>query len=129
MGLAAFPDSNKPNGWRRLFAGMPRAKPRIDWKIGGRDRSRYGRFGGRTRGCGQFEQVVVLERDCLPESAVSRPGTPQARHVHVMLAGGLRALGELLPGFEFGSPVGRSSAIVVARRPVGTTGLRSVSRA
>ena len=47
-----------------------------------------------------FEQVEVLERDCLTASAVSRSGTPQDRHPHGLLAGGLRALGEIFPGFE-----------------------------
>src|SRR3954465_15065874 len=47
-----------------------------------------------------FEQVVVLERDALPSDAASRAGTPQSRHLHVLLAGGLRALNELFPGFE-----------------------------
>src|SRR3954468_21477406 len=47
-----------------------------------------------------FEQVVVLERDALPSDAAHRAGTPQSRHLHVLLAGGLRALNELFPGFE-----------------------------
>src|SRR5262249_36805373 len=47
-----------------------------------------------------FEHVVILERDTLPAGAPPRPGTPQARHVHARLAGGQRALAELLPGFE-----------------------------
>jgi hypothetical protein len=47
-----------------------------------------------------FEQVTVLERDTLPPDAAQRSGTPQARHVHALLAGGLHALGELFPGFE-----------------------------
>jgi 2-polyprenyl-6-methoxyphenol hydroxylase-like FAD-dependent oxidoreductase len=46
------------------------------------------------------EQVVVLERDALSSEAVSRTGAPQGRHVHGLLAGGLRALDELFPGFE-----------------------------
>jgi 2-polyprenyl-6-methoxyphenol hydroxylase-like FAD-dependent oxidoreductase len=49
---------------------------------------------------GYFEQVDVLERDRLPASAESRPGTPQDRHPHGWLAGGLKALGEIFPGFE-----------------------------
>ena len=49
---------------------------------------------------GYFEQVEVLERDRIPASAESRPGTPQDRHTHGMLAGGLKALGEIFPGFE-----------------------------
>ena len=47
-----------------------------------------------------FEQVEVFERDCLPPSPASRSGTPQDRHPHGLLAGGLRALGEIFPGFE-----------------------------
>jgi 2-polyprenyl-6-methoxyphenol hydroxylase-like FAD-dependent oxidoreductase len=47
-----------------------------------------------------FEQVIVLERDTLPHDAVHRAGTPQAKHVHALLGGGQRALGDLFPGFE-----------------------------
>lgn len=47
-----------------------------------------------------FGEVVVLERDTLPQNAAHRSGTPQSRHVHALLAGGQRALAELLPGFE-----------------------------
>jgi 2-polyprenyl-6-methoxyphenol hydroxylase-like FAD-dependent oxidoreductase len=46
-----------------------------------------------------FEQVLVLDRDEIPNEPAHRAGTPQARHAHVLLAGGLRALGELFPGF------------------------------
>jgi 2-polyprenyl-6-methoxyphenol hydroxylase-like FAD-dependent oxidoreductase len=46
-----------------------------------------------------FEQVEIIERDRLTASAGSRPGTPQGRHLHVLLAGGLQALGEIFPGF------------------------------
>lgn len=49
---------------------------------------------------GYFEQVDILERDRLPASAESRPGTPQDRHPHVLTAGGLKALGEIFPGYE-----------------------------
>ena len=47
-----------------------------------------------------FEHVVVLERDALPLESSQRAGTPQARHTHVLLAGGERALGQLFGGFE-----------------------------
>ncbi|SHL70376.1 2-polyprenyl-6-methoxyphenol hydroxylase [Bradyrhizobium lablabi] len=47
-----------------------------------------------------FEQVDVLERDRLAAYAESRPGTAQDRHTHGLLAGGLKALGEIFPGFE-----------------------------
>jgi 2-polyprenyl-6-methoxyphenol hydroxylase-like FAD-dependent oxidoreductase len=47
-----------------------------------------------------FEQVEIFERDHLTASAAPRPGTPQDRHPHGLLAGGLQALGEIFPGFE-----------------------------
>ena len=47
-----------------------------------------------------FEQVEILERDRLTASAASRSGTPQDRHPHGLLAGGLRALDRIFPGFE-----------------------------
>jgi 2-polyprenyl-6-methoxyphenol hydroxylase-like FAD-dependent oxidoreductase len=46
-----------------------------------------------------FEEVVILERDALPGEAVHRAGTPQCRHLHAILGGGQRALGELFAGF------------------------------
>ncbi|HET6874591.1 MAG TPA: FAD-dependent monooxygenase [Acidimicrobiales bacterium] len=46
----------------------------------------------------RFENVVVIERDELPESADSRKGVPQGRHVHALLPSGQRVLDEMLPG-------------------------------
>ncbi|WP_418955518.1 NAD(P)/FAD-dependent oxidoreductase [Streptomyces tritici] len=55
------------------------------------------------------ERVTVVERDRYPEGAEPRPGVPQSRHLHVLLAGGQQALESLLPGFldelaELGAP-------------------------
>ena len=47
-----------------------------------------------------FERVIILENDALPKKASHRPGTPQSKQVHVLLAGGLQALSRLFPGFE-----------------------------
>ena len=47
-----------------------------------------------------FDQVIVIENDTLPTDASPRPGTPQSKHLHVLLAGGQRALASLFPGFE-----------------------------
>jgi 2-polyprenyl-6-methoxyphenol hydroxylase-like FAD-dependent oxidoreductase len=58
-----------------------------------------------------FEQVEILERDRLTASAASRSGTPQDRHPHGLLAGGLQALGEIFPGFE--SDLARAGAVSV----------------
>jgi len=46
-----------------------------------------------------FENVIVIERDELPDRATPRAGTPQSRHTHVLLGGGERALESLFPGF------------------------------
>lgn len=47
---------------------------------------------------GHADEVVVLERDRLPATALPRKGLPQARHAHLMLSGGARAVESLLPG-------------------------------
>jgi 2-polyprenyl-6-methoxyphenol hydroxylase-like FAD-dependent oxidoreductase len=47
-----------------------------------------------------FEKVIVFDRDALPDGPAPRPGTPQARHTHNLLAGGCRALEALFPGIE-----------------------------
>ncbi len=60
-------------------------------------------IGGLAAACvlaGHFDRVLILERDRLPDTAAPRTGTPQARHVHGLLAGGLEALNALLPGFD-----------------------------
>jgi flavin-dependent dehydrogenase len=58
-----------------------------------------------------FERVEILERDPLTASAASRCGTPQDRHPHGLLAGGLQALGEIFPGFE--RDLARAGAVCV----------------
>ena len=47
-----------------------------------------------------FERVDILERDQLAATVRSRSGTPQDRHPHGLLAGGLRALDRIFPGFK-----------------------------
>jgi 2-polyprenyl-6-methoxyphenol hydroxylase-like FAD-dependent oxidoreductase len=49
---------------------------------------------------GHFDHVTVLDRDTLPNDAAPRKGTPQARHLHALLAGGLIALKKLFPSLE-----------------------------
>src|SRR5690349_24783781 len=46
-----------------------------------------------------FERVDILERDGLATSVAPRSGTPQDRHPHGLLAGGLRALDQIFPAF------------------------------
>jgi flavin-dependent dehydrogenase len=48
----------------------------------------------------RFRQVVILDRDELPDGAIPRPGVPQGKHPHGLLTGGLKALEHLFPGFS-----------------------------
>jgi 2-polyprenyl-6-methoxyphenol hydroxylase-like FAD-dependent oxidoreductase len=47
-----------------------------------------------------FDGVDIIERDDLAASAGSRSGTPQDRHPHGLLAGGLHALDRIYPDFK-----------------------------
>ena len=47
-----------------------------------------------------YEIVTVIERDSLPTGDEGRRAVPQGRHAHALIAGGQRALEELLPGFR-----------------------------
>ncbi|GHH46582.1 NAD(P)/FAD-dependent oxidoreductase [Lentzea cavernae] len=44
------------------------------------------------------DEVTVVERDKLPDGPESRSGVPQARHAHLLMSGGARAIEALLPG-------------------------------
>ncbi|MEU2716807.1 FAD-dependent monooxygenase [Streptomyces sp. NPDC007205] len=44
------------------------------------------------------EEVIVLERDDLPDGPEHRRGLPQGRHAHLLMAGGLAAMDDLVPG-------------------------------
>ena len=46
------------------------------------------------------DKVTVIERDAYPSAPEFRPGVPQARHVHNLLARGLREFENFFPGFE-----------------------------
>src|SRR3982751_6628632 len=45
-----------------------------------------------------YERVTLTDRDRMPEDIELRDGTPQARHLHVLLAKGLQIVEELFPG-------------------------------
>jgi 2-polyprenyl-6-methoxyphenol hydroxylase-like FAD-dependent oxidoreductase len=47
-----------------------------------------------------FEEVVLLERDQLPEGPEYRSGAPQARQYHTLLESGLRQMRQWFPGLE-----------------------------
>ncbi|MFC7196698.1 oxidoreductase [Halosimplex aquaticum] len=46
-----------------------------------------------------FDEVVVVERDPLPDRPVARDGAPQTSHPHALLAAGQAALEDFFPGF------------------------------
>jgi 2-polyprenyl-6-methoxyphenol hydroxylase-like FAD-dependent oxidoreductase len=46
------------------------------------------------------ETVVIVESDNLPDHPAHRPGTPQDKHVHALLAAGQDAIESILPGFH-----------------------------
>lgn len=46
----------------------------------------------------RFDQVTVLDRDRLPDTAEPRKGAPHGRHPHILLAAGQAALEEIFPG-------------------------------
>lgn len=46
----------------------------------------------------EFEEVVLIERDRIPETPQARPGVPQSLHVHILLTQGQRLLEQLFPG-------------------------------
>ncbi len=47
-----------------------------------------------------FDRVTILERDWFPAEPGARSGTPQAHHLHLLLAGGYRILERLFPGLD-----------------------------
>ena len=47
-----------------------------------------------------FDEVLIVERDNLPEGPELRPGIPQARQYHIMLLKGLQLMDDLFPGLR-----------------------------
>ena len=58
-----------------------------------------------------FDEIMILDRDELPDEATWRPGVPQGKHPHGLLAGGLKALEHLFPGF--GNELMRAGAVPI----------------
>ena len=61
----------------------------------------------------RFREVVILDRDELPDDTTPRPGVPQGKHPHGLLGGGLKALEQLFPGF--GHELYRAGAVPINR--------------
>jgi 2-polyprenyl-6-methoxyphenol hydroxylase-like FAD-dependent oxidoreductase len=45
-----------------------------------------------------LDAVTIVERDRLPDGPADRKGIPHSRHTHLLVAGGARALDQMLPG-------------------------------
>jgi 2-polyprenyl-6-methoxyphenol hydroxylase-like FAD-dependent oxidoreductase len=70
------------------------------------------------------EEVVLVERDDVPDAPSQRGGVPQGNHFHALLPGGLGIAGELFPGFvddlvAAGAVPAVSGRDLVAYRPEG----------
>ena len=50
--------------------------------------------------CDRFDEVLIVERDHVPEGPEPRSGVPQSKHIHVLLVRGAQILEELFPGFR-----------------------------
>ncbi|WP_437756392.1 FAD-dependent oxidoreductase [Sorangium sp. So ce1389] len=64
------------------------------------------------------EHVTLLERDRPSPEEGARRGTPQARHVHLLLAGGSQVVERFFPGMD--------EELAAAGAPGGDCGLRSI---
>jgi 2-polyprenyl-6-methoxyphenol hydroxylase-like FAD-dependent oxidoreductase len=51
-----------------------------------------------ARSTGTVDEVIVLERDELPDEPRPRKGLPQGRHAHILLPSGRDAIEEIVPG-------------------------------
>jgi 2-polyprenyl-6-methoxyphenol hydroxylase-like FAD-dependent oxidoreductase len=84
-----------------------------------------------------FDDVLVLERGELPDDPIPRSTAPQGAHAHGLLAGGLDALEDLLPGLttelmRSGCPTGdnlRDAAWIFGGRrlAIGESGVRGMT--
>lgn len=73
----------------------------------------------------RFGEVLLLERDELPDAAVARKGVPQATHAHGLLARGREIIESLCPGFTAALQAdGAESGDIQARAPFFVGGQR-----
>jgi hypothetical protein len=61
----------------------------------------------------RFRQVVILDRDELPDDATPRPGVPQGKHPHGLLGRRLKSSRAIFPGF--GNELRQAGAVPVNR--------------
>ncbi|MDQ1005675.1 2-polyprenyl-6-methoxyphenol hydroxylase-like FAD-dependent oxidoreductase [Streptomyces sp. V4I23] len=59
----------------------------------------------------RFASVTILERDRFSNERTFRPGVPQARHLHTLIARGFKAFEEIFPGTHAG--LSRAGARIV----------------
>ncbi|MFJ6718754.1 NAD(P)/FAD-dependent oxidoreductase [Streptomyces sp. NPDC091259] len=46
------------------------------------------------------DEVIIMDRDDLPDGPMSRPGLPQAHHAHLLWSGGEEAMEQIAPGMQ-----------------------------
>lgn len=71
-----------------------------------------------------FDDVIIIERDRTPDGTGLRAGTPQARHIHTLLARGYQGMEALLPGItqeleDLGAPFIHWGLDTIAVTPFG----------
>lgn len=86
---------------------------------------------------GHVDEIVLVDRDDLTDSAQARGGVPQGRHSHAVLAAGRTALEDLLPGLTaellaLGARTGdvqQVTEVYVGPRPLakGTSGMQGLA--
>ncbi|MGA5820242.1 FAD-binding monooxygenase [Kitasatospora sp. NPDC094028] len=64
---------------------------------------------------GAADRIVVVERDRYPDQPRFRAGVPQARHGHLVLEAGHRALEELMPGIKHQLTQAGAEPVTVSR--------------
>jgi 2-polyprenyl-6-methoxyphenol hydroxylase-like FAD-dependent oxidoreductase len=62
-----------------------------------------------------FEEVTVIERDTLPDTAAPRRAVPQGAHAHGLLLAGEQVLSQLYPGFTASLRAAGAVAVRVGR--------------
>ena len=69
----------------------------------------------------RVDEVVIVERDAIDDDTATRPGVPQAMHVHLLLQRGYRELTGLFPGLDGRLAAAGASALDLLRDGVWIT--------
>lgn len=85
------------------LASVPRYDPEAVSRLGDRAIVVGGSIAGLSMApvlADAFDEVLVMDRDTLPDGPVPRDGAPQTRHPHALLEAGRATFEDLFPGFS-----------------------------